>query len=186
MMDMYRQPDKLLEALERLTPLMIRLGAEGALSSGRPLVFIPLHKGADGFMSDEQYQTFYWPTFKKLISGLVNEGLVPFIFAEGGYNTRLETIKDIPRATTIWHFDYTDMAKAKEALGNIACVAGNVPISMLNTGTPDEVRDYCRNLIDVAGKGGGYIMTSGGVIDKAKTENVRAMIEITKEYGVYS
>jgi len=186
MMDMYRQPDKLLEALERLTPLMIRLGAEGALSSGRPLVFIPLHKGADGFMSDEQYQTFYWPTFKKLISGLVNEGLVPFIFAEGGYNTRLETIKDIPRATTIWHFDYTDMAKAKEALGNIACVAGNVPISMLNTGTPDEVRDYCRNLIDVAGKGGGYIMTSGGVIDKAKTENVRAMIEITKKYGVYS
>jgi len=57
---------------------------------------------------------------------------------------------------------------------------------MLNTGTPDEVRDYCKNLIDVAGKGGGYIMTSGGVIDKAKTENVRAMIEVTKEYGVYS
>ena len=78
------------------------------------------------------------------------------------------------------------MAVAKEALGDIACVAGNVPISMLNTGTPDDVRDYCKNLIDVAGKGGGYIMTSGGVIDKAKTENVRAMIEVTKEYGVYS
>jgi len=186
MLDMYQQPDKLLEAMERLTPLMIKIGVDGAHSSGRPLVFIALHKGADGFMSDKQYQTFYWPTFKKLISGLVNEGLVPFIFAEGGYNTRLETIKDIPRATTIWHFDDTDMAKAKEALGNIACVAGNVPISMLNTGTPDEVRDYCKNLIDVAGKGGGYIMTSGGVIDKAKTENVRAMIEVTKEYGEYS
>jgi hypothetical protein len=28
-------------------------------------------------------------------------------------------------------------------------------------------------------------MTSGGVIDKARPENVRAMIEYTKEYGVY-
>ncbi len=77
------------------------------------------------------------------------------------------------------------MARAKEALGGIACVAGNVPISLLNTGTPDEVGDYCKELIDVAGKGGGFMMTSGGVIDKAKPENVRAMIEFTKEYGVY-
>ncbi len=185
MLDMYQQPDKLLEALERLTPLMLRLGTEGALSSGRPLVFIALHKGSDGFMSDKQYQTFYWPTFKKLILGLVNKGLVPFIFAEGSYDTRLETIKDIPRGKTIWHFDFTDMAKAKEVLGNTACIAGNVPISLLNTGTPDEVKDYCQKLIDVAGKNGGFIMTSGGVIDKAKPENVRAMIEFTKEYGKY-
>ncbi len=185
MKDMYQRPDNLLEALERLTPLMLRLGVEGALSSGRPLVFIALHKGSDGFMSNEQYQTFYWPTFKKLIMGLVNEGLVPFIFAEGGYNSRLETIKDIPRGKTIWHFDFTDMGKAKEVLGNIACIAGNVPISLLNTGTPDEVKNYCQELIDVAGKDGGFIMTSGGVIDKAKPENVRAMIEFTKDYGVY-
>jgi uroporphyrinogen-III decarboxylase len=185
MIDMYQQPDKLLEALERLTPLMLRLGIEEALSSGRPLVFIALHNGASDFMSDKQYQTFYWPTLKKLILGLVNEGLVPFIFAEGSYNTRLETIRDIPKATTIWHFDFTDMAKAKEILGDTACIAGNVPISLLNTGTPDEVKDYCKELIDVAGENGGFIMTSGGVIDKAKPENVRAMIEFTKEYGVY-
>ena len=186
MMDMYRQPDKLLEAMERLTPLMIRMGVAGAQSAGRPLVFIPLHKGADGFMSDEQYKKFYWPTLQKVILGLIDEGLVPYIFAEGAYNTRLEIVQDVPKGKTIWHFDYTDMATAKEVLGNTACVAGNVPISMLNMGTPDEVRDYCKELIDVAGKGGGFIMTSGGVIDKAKPENVRAMIEFTKEYGVYS
>jgi uroporphyrinogen-III decarboxylase len=149
-------------------------------------VFIALHKGADGFMSDKQYQIFYWPTLRKLILGLVNEGLVPFIFAEGCYDTRLETIRDIPKATTIWYFDFTDMVKAKEVLGDTACIAGNVPISLLNTGTPDEVKEYCKELIDVAGKNGGFIMTSGGIIDKAKPENVRAMIEFTKEYGVYN
>lgn len=185
MVDMYRQPDKLLEALERLTPLMINMGVTGAQSAGRPLVFIPLHKGADGFMSDEQYQTFYWPTLKKVILGLIDEGLVPFIFAEGTYDTRLEVVQDIPKGKTIWHFDDTDMARAKKVLGKTACIAGNVPISLLSTGAPGEVKEYCKKLIDVAGKDGGFIMTSGGVIDKAKPENVRAMIEFTKEYGVY-
>jgi len=165
---------------------MIALGVEAARSIGRPLVFIPLHKGADGFMSDRQYKTFYWPTLKKMILGFIDEGLVPFLFAEGEYSTRLEVIRDVPVGRTIWHFDFTDMAQAKEALGGIACIAGNVPISLLNTGTPGEVKDYCKGLIDVAGKGGGFIMTSGGVIDKAKPENVGAMIEFTKEYGVYS
>ncbi len=186
MADIYRQPDKLIEAMERLTPVMVELGAEGARSTGRPLVLIPLHKGADGFMSDEQYRTFYWPTLKKTIQGLIDEGLVPFMFAEGEYGTRLEVIQDVPVGKTIWHFDFTDMAKAKEVLAGIACIAGNVPISLLDTGTADEVKAYCKELIDVAGKGGGFIMTSDGVIDKAKPENVRAMIDFTKEHGVYS
>jgi len=185
MIDMYRRQDQLLEALEKLTPLMINMGVAGMNRARRPLVFIPLHKGADGFMSDQQYKTFYWPTLKKVISGLINEGLIPFIFAEGAYETRLEVIQDIPIASTVWQFDYTDMARAKEVLGKIACIAGNVPISLLGTGTPDEVKDYCKKLIDTAGKDGGFIMCSGAVIDEAKAENVRAMIEFTKEYGVY-
>jgi hypothetical protein len=185
MIDMYRQPDKVLEALERLTPLMIRMGVGGARASERPPVFIPLHKGADGFMSDEQYKRFYWPTLRKVILGLINEGLVPFIFAEGAYNSRLEIVKDIPTGKTLWLFDYTDMAKTKKILGDTACIAGNVPISLLSIGMPDEVKAYCRKLIDVAGRDGGFIMASGAVIDQARPENLRTMIEFTKEYGVY-
>lgn len=186
MIDMYRQPDRVLEALERLTPLMISMGVGGARASERPLVFIPLHTGADGFMSDEQFKRFYWPTLRKVILGLVAEGLVPFIFAEGAYNdSRLEIVKDIPRGKTLWLFDDTDMAKAKKVLGDTACIAGNVPISLLSSGKPDEVEAYCKKLIDVAGKDGGFIMASGAVIDQAKPENLRTMIEFTKEYGVY-
>jgi len=186
MLDVYRRPDKIIEAMERLTPLMIKMGVSAARGAGRPLVTLPLHKGADGFMSDEQYKRFYWPTLKKVILGLIDEGVIPLLFAEGGYETRLEIIQDVPRGRTIWQFDYTDMARAKEVLGKTACIVGNVPVSLLNTGTPDEVRDYCKKLIDVAGKDGGFILASGGIIDKAKPENVRTMIEFTKEYGVYS
>lgn len=186
MLDMYRQPGKLLEALERLVPLMIKMGTSAARVSGVPLIFMPLHKGADGFMSLEQFKTFYWPTLRKVILGLIDEGLVPWIFAEGSYNSRLEFITDLPKGKTIWKFDNTDMTRAKAILGDLACIEGNVPISLLTTGTPEETKNYCKKLVDTAGKDGGFILSSGAVIDTAKPENIRAMIEFTKEYGRYS
>jgi hypothetical protein len=185
MLDMYRQQGKLIEAVERLTPLMIGLGVSSARSAATPLVLIALHKGADGFMSDEQYKTFYWPTLRKLIIGLVDQGLVPLLFAEGSYNARLEIIKDLPKGKVVWRFDRTDMVRAKEALGDRACIYGNMPTAILSTGTTDDVKAYCKQLIDVAGKGGGFILSPGASIDSAKLENVRAMIEYTKEYGIY-
>jgi uroporphyrinogen-III decarboxylase len=185
MIDMYRQPGKLIEAMEKLTPLMINMGVNAARTSGIPFVFIPLHKGADGFMSLDQFKTFYWPTLKKVILGLIDEGVVPWLFAEGSYNSRLDIIKDLPKGKVIWKFDTTDMVRAKNILGDCACIEGNVPVSLLMTAAPKDVTDYCKKLIDSASKGGGFILSSGSVLDKVKTENLHAMIDYTKEYGIY-
>ena len=51
-------------------------------------------------------------------------------------------------------------------------------------GTPEDIKAYCKKLIDVVGKGGGFIMDSSTVLDDAKPENVKTMIEFTKAYGV--
>jgi len=185
MMDMYRQPDRLLKALEVMTPIMIKMGVSGAKASGNPMVFMPLHKGADGFLSDKQFRTFYWPSFRNTLIGIIDEGCVPFCFAEGGYNSRLEIIKNIPKGKMVWYFDNTDMTNAKKILGDIACIAGNMPTSLLTVGAVQDVKDYAKKLIDTAGKDGGFIMANGAVMDKVKTENLRAMIDFTKEYGVY-
>jgi uroporphyrinogen-III decarboxylase len=171
--------------MERLVPLEVKRGVSGATANGVPVVFIPLHKGADGFMSDEQFDTFYWPALKQVILGLVEEGIVPMLFAEGGYNSRLEAIKDLPRGKVIWHFDRTDMAQAKLILGDIACIMGNVPASLLFSGTPEEVTQYCEQLIDTAGNGGGFILAEGAVIDEGQPENILAVVEAAKSFGVY-
>ncbi|MBE3581668.1 MAG: hypothetical protein IMW96_08575 [Thermoanaerobacteraceae bacterium] len=184
--DMYRRPEKLLKGLEAVTPLAIRMGISSARAAGNPLVFIPLHKGADGFLSDTQFRTFYWPTLRKVIMGLIEEGLVPFLFAEGGYNSRLEIIRDLPPGKTVWLFDDIDMARAKEVLEGVACIAGNVPISLLAFGSPEEVEDCCRKLIKVAGRGGGFILSSGAVIDDIRPENMQALIEAARRFGTYS
>ena len=184
MLDIYRRPEKLLAAMEKLVPIMIEMGLR-AKDTACPFVGIPLHKGSDGWMSDEQYKTFYWPPLRKVMMGLIDEGLVPVLLFEGENTSRLEIIKDVPKGKAIYRFERVDIRKAKEILGDTVCFRGNVPISLLHAGTPEDVKTYVRELIDVVGENGGLIVDSGCIFDEAKHENVKAMVDCTKEYGVY-
>jgi len=116
---------------------------------------------------------------------LIEGGCVPLPAAEGGYSSRLNVVQDLPKGKTLWMIDLTDMADVKKTLGKNACLLGNVPSALLNLGTPQEVKDYVKKLIDVAGKDGGLIVCNGAFFDQAKPENVRAMVDAAKEYGVY-
>ncbi len=186
-MDMYRQPEKLLEALEVITQRSIESAVNMASFSLSPMVFIPMHKGEDSFMSVKQFEKFYWPTFRKLLLGLVNEGCVPMMVIDGSYNeARLKIIRDLPRASVVWTMEKTDMFKAKEILGESACIAGNVLAAQLYTQTPQAIKEYCRKLIEVCAPGGGYILSLGSGIDKCDPANLQAIIEAAKEYGVYN
>ena len=184
-MDMYRQPEKIHEALEKVWPDSLATAVNMADFTGCPMVMMPLHKGDDTFMSNEQYETFYWPTFRRLLLGMIDEGLMPLLVAEGIYNNRLEIIKDLPRSGVMWIFDRTDMARAKQILSGIACIAGNVPVSLAYASTAQEMKDYCRKLIETCAPDGGFILTGGSTFDMAKPENLRAMMEAAKEYGGY-
>lgn len=137
-------------------------------------------------MSNKQFEIFYWPTLKKSIEALVDKGYTPNIFFEGEYTSRLEYLLELPKGKVIGLFDRSDMARVKEVLGNHICIAGNVPPSLLQAGTVQEVKDYCKWLIDVVGKDGGYIMAPGCSVDEVEPENLKAMVDFTKEYGVYS
>ncbi|MCX7912673.1 MAG: hypothetical protein N2506_06935, partial [Dehalococcoidales bacterium] len=102
------------------------------------------------------------------------------------YNeARLNIIKDLPRASVIWTMEKTDMFKAKEILGGHACIAGNVTAAQLYTQKPEQIKEYCRKLIEVCGKGGGYILSLGSGVDKCDPANLRAMVEAVQEYGYY-
>jgi hypothetical protein len=84
MLDLYCQPKKVIAACERLVPINIDLGLRAIATAKHPVAFIPLHKGADGFMSDANFKTFHWPTLKDLILVLIEQGCVPYLFVEGG------------------------------------------------------------------------------------------------------
>jgi hypothetical protein len=186
MLDKFRQPKKLQAAVERLVPIAIDCAVRSAGKGRNPLVFIPLHKGADAFMSSADFRTFYWPTLKAVILGMIQEGLVPILFAEGSYDKRLDIVADpdIPAGKTLWTFDRTDLREVKKRFAGWACIGGNVPASMLMSAGPEDVKTHVQRLIDDVGRDGGYILSTSAPMYDAKPENLHALIETGKKYGV--
>jgi hypothetical protein len=186
MLDMYRQPDKLLALIDKLLPSTIDTALALAEMSGNPRVFMAINRGADGLMSLEQFERFYWPGFKQVVLAVVDAGLTPVIHFQGNFDTRLEYFTEFPRGKTIGLLDRTDIFRAKDILGDTMCLCGNMPLTLLRAGTADEIKDYARKLIDVVGKDGGFIMSSNTVLDDADPDRVKLWIDFTREYGMYS
>jgi hypothetical protein len=182
MMDMYRRPDDLVAACDKYADILLS-GPLMSMSSS-PVVFIPLHKGSDCFMSQEQFEKFYWPSLKRLMMELIKDGFIPAPFCEGSYNNRLEYLAEMPESSCIFHFDQTDMKRASEVLKGKAAIMGNVPASLTATGTPEEMTAYCKDVIETCGPAGNFILSNGCQVDEAKDENLMAMIEATKKFVV--
>ena len=183
MLDMYRQPDKLLAAMERFLPIILRKIKTLSTTRGNKLVFMGPHRGSDGFMSLKQFEKFYWPGLKATILALIEAGFTPYVFWEGDYTSRLPYLLEIPPGKIICRLDRTDIYRAQNALGGHHCIAGGMLPSLLQTGSIQQVKDECAKLIETIGNDGGFIMESSCPLDEAKIENVKTMVEATRQYG---
>ena len=184
MIDMYRNPDNLTRVLEeRLQSTLTMLDSIPKFT--KPTRgFMALHRGSDGFMSLKQFEKFYWPYFKAVLLKMIEKGITPFPFLEGTWDQRLEYFLELPKGSMVCHFAYTDMKKAKDILGGHMCIMGDIPSSLLNAGTPQQVEEYTRDLMAYCGKDGGLIV-SNNTVNQGKPDCIRAMIDTVKKYGVY-
>lgn len=191
MLDIYRRPEELKKMIDMLIQPTIDFTLDFAkLVPQDKIIFIPLHRGADGFMSNKQFEEFYWPSLTKVMENLIERNFIPEPFFEGGYNERLEYLDDFAKqhkGKLIYWFDKTDIIKAKEMFGEYVCIRGNVPGSLLVAGTPRQVDEYVKKCIEGCMKDGGYVVDGGvsGIPDEAKRENVKAMTDAVFKYGYY-
>jgi uroporphyrinogen-III decarboxylase len=185
MKDMFRRQDKLLEALDVIADITISTVLNSPLFSRALLIGYPLHKGADGWMSQKQFDTFYWPSLRKVMNAFIQEGFIQRMFAEGSFDTRIDSVNEFPRGTVLWYLDRSDIFRAKKILGKDCAIQGNIPISLIVTGSPGDVKDHCKKLIEECGKGGGYVLAAGTVAGDAKLENLQAVMEAVREFGFY-
>jgi hypothetical protein len=185
-LDMYRHPEELLKTIDLMQIPTVAMAIQAARMFANPRVFIPMHRGAGGFMSDEQFERFYWPTFKALVMALIAEDLIPMPLFEGDYTPRLKYLAELPAGKVAAHFDKVDRRKFKEVLGDQMCFWGNVHASLLATGTPQQVKDDVKELVELFGDTGALMLDCGlGVPDEARPENLYALREAAEEYGVF-
>ena len=185
--DLHERKDKVLAACESLLPHLLHV----ARSTADPARLVPvgywMHRGGVPFVSPQIFKSIYWPTVKPIIEELWADGIQTLFYAEGKWDRHLESFAELPDRSIVYHVDQGDIARTHKILGEKFCLSGGVSNVILAHGTPDDVRRRCKEVIDIAARDGGYIMDSSAIMQNdAKVENVKAMTDFTREYGVYS
>jgi hypothetical protein len=185
MTDLYDRPKEIEKFIEgKLEVTLAMIQSTKGQNDGK-WIFMPLHKGMDGFMNDEHYRKYYWNHLQKIILAIIDSGHVPYIYTEGKYNTRLDCLTEVPPGKVFYHFEQVDMAVAKKKLGGIACITGGFPATLLDWGTPGQIREEMKKFFDICAPGGGFVFGTSCGMGNCKRENVEAMFEAAREFGVY-
>lgn len=184
--DLFERPDKVLAACEALMPHLLHVALSGADPDKNVPIAIWMHRGCVPFISPEQFDKFFWSTLKPIVQEIWKQGHQVLFYAEGKWAHHLDAFAELEDGSIIYHCDQDDIFEVHKKLGHKFCLSGGIPNYLLGIGTPKEVRDYCKKVIDGVAKDGGYIMDASAIIQNdAKIENIKAMTEFTREYGVY-
>ncbi len=185
LMDCYKRPQKVLAACEVLVDEMVNFALATADPFKRYPMFVPTHKAI--FMSPQQFDKFYWPTFKAVCEKVIAAGHKIRAYLEGDWGPYWHHFLELPKGSMLLDIDNQgDIFKAKKEIGHHHCLCGGVQSSDFVLGTPAQMRERVKQLVDALAPGGGWIIGGGCHVPYgAKKENVRAMVEAVLEFGQY-
>ena len=185
MPDLIEERDNVKRALEIFVKLHLKDSLEFCRATGSRYAWVMLHKGFDNFISDTDYRELYWPYLQQWILGLIEHDITPVVYTEGAYNTRLKYLKDVPEHKVIYHFEEVDLKLAKKELGDTACLMGGFPVYTVRYGTPEQIEEQVKELLDIMAPGGGYLFTTGYSLEDCPEENMEALLQAVEKYGKY-
>ena len=186
-MDMITQPDKVLAACEALMPHLYNVAFNSADPNNQVPIGYWMHRGCIPFVSRGQFESHYWPTTKPIIQELWRHGHQTLFYAEGDWKHHLHSFMELPDQSIVYHVDKGDIFETNRILGQKFCLSGGIPNTVLSFQTPDDVRAYCKRVIDGVAQDGGYIMDASAIMQNdTSTENLKALTDFTRDYGVYS
>jgi hypothetical protein len=185
--DIFERPEKLLAASEALAPHLFHVAKTTSDPNHMAPASIWMHRGGVPFVSFDIFQNIYWASLKPVIEELWANGIQTLFYAEGNWDPHLESFRELPEQSIIYHVDQGDIFKCREVLGDRFCLSGGIPNAMLGVKQPEDVRAYVKKVIEGVAQDGGYILDASAIVQNdATVENVRAMTEAGREYGVYS
>ena len=140
---------------------------------------------ATNWISPKKFDLF-WPHIKRISNYIIKNGFIVQYHIDNDYTDVLEYFTEFPKGKIMFHLDTTDIFKAKEILGDRACLMGNVPPQITGRGSPNDVEKYCKKQIEGCMEGGGYMLGSACVLpDEIPAENLKAMKDCVMKYGFY-
>jgi uroporphyrinogen decarboxylase len=180
--DMVENPDYVHEMLDITTAFSIEEGRAQAevrlgLNLGDPIA---------GTLSPKQFDEFAGPALKKVIKTWANEGKFCALHVCGDINHLIDKLVELgPGMLSV--DAPVNLAEAKKTIAGRVVLVGNVdPVKIMLEGTPEDVKQACRECIRQAAPGGMYMLASGcEVPPETPLENLRAFMDAAREYGKY-
>ncbi len=130
-------------------------------------------------INPKQMERFAVPPLKKMSDWAKSKNVHTILHICGNTSDRLELF---PRTgcSVIFFDQKVDIAKAKEVLSGKMCFGGNIaPVHVLLNKTAAEVTEACREVIEIAGKDGGFVLVPGCDIPPTiPYENIKAFHDV--------
>lgn len=185
--DMRRIPKKVMEAVDAITPLMIKCGTPRPAPTNRTTekIFFALHMPT--YMRVKDFEKFWWPSFKETIWSVYNAGFGISVFCEEDWMRMLDYLDELPELCEL-QFEYGDTKIIKEKVGTKHIIQGMYPVHYLTAYSEEQVCDKAKEMMDVFSPGGKYIFGFDKSILRArqiKWDNLSALIDCVHTYGKY-
>jgi len=182
--DLYYRPELVEAALDTMTDEYIKHTVSQMKYTGGNVAYIPEERAEGAIYPLKIFERFWWPYTKRIVEGLNDKGITPWFHLDQCWDLNIPYFKELPRASCILDFDgLTDIFRAKKILKNHLCLMSDVSASLFSIGTPKQVEDYVKKLIDKLGVDGGHILASGcEVPPDCKPENFKAFLKTGKTY----
>lgn len=186
-LDLRRMPEKVKDAINACVPDMVNNAKKAVEKSNIPRVSVANSRGSCIFINSNLFEELVLPSWLDLVLTMDEANIDVIFHCDTDWFRFLHYFKDFPARRCILQLDgATNIFKAKEILKNHMAIHGDVPATLLTLGTPEQVTEYCKRLIGVAGEGGGFILSSGcSTPYDSKIENVRAMVKAGNELTWY-
>jgi hypothetical protein len=137
---------------------------------------------ASALVNRKIWDNLVWPYMKPAAEQLLKYGKIPIFHLDQNWDRDIERFGELPAGKIILNTDgMTNLPKTRKALPGYALM-GDVPPTLLTTGTPQQVSDYVRKLIDEVGPQGLFVCPGCDTPVSAKFENLVAMVKTTNEW----
>jgi MtaA/CmuA family methyltransferase len=184
--EMVNDPDWVLRLFDKCAETSIAF-AKAMIEAGACAIATVEGGMIDEAVSPEQYAKFVVPGHKKIREAIG----VPYVYHQCENATPFVDIivNEIKPAVLCVH-ESVDLKWLKENYGDKVVLAGGVAASKagapLMDGTPEDVFRDAKKSLEIGMPGSGFWLTAGCEVHHAcKPENIKALVQAAKEYGVY-
>jgi len=182
--DCYRMPDKVKAVMDVMVPDLINSALMQTELMGINRIWVGGWRAASALLAPKIWDDLVFPYYYKIITALAEKGVISILHWDQDWTRDLERLKEFPARKCIFNPDgMTDMKKFKKVLGDHMSIMGDLPSSLFAVGTPQDIRNYVRDMVRDVGPSGLILCPGCDAPANTKPENMEAFAAACEEFG---